>query len=992
MRFRVLGPVTVDGPAGPVRIPGAKQLTVLALLLLHANRVVPVERLAAAMGGDERPATVAALQTCVFRLRRVLADAEPGDRARIATYPTGYELRVDEGELDLAVFRDLVARATAAPPTQAIGLLADALRLWAGPALDGLAGRQLAQHAAALAEERLATRELHARVRLALGQHAELIPELTELIADNPLRERPHGLLMLALHRAGRRADAVRAFDDAREILVEQLGIDPGPELQGLRQQILRDETAPAAPRAARNDLPGDITDFTGRDDELRRLLATLPRADADAGTAVLISAIDGMAGIGKTTLAVHAAHRLADRYPDAQLFIDLHAHTEGRAPTTPAAALDTLLRAVGVPGEKVPETLEARAALWRAELADRRAVIVLDNAATAAQVRPLLPGASGCLALVTSRRQLADLDAARTLSVDVLPHEDAVALFARVAGEEQVTREPDAVRELVLLCGYLPLAIRIAAARLRTRPAWTASHLAERLRAGQRRLAELASGDRSVAAAFALSYQDLTPAQQRLFRLLGLHPGPDVDRYAAAALTGRPLDEVEQLLEDLVDVHLIGQPVPGRYRFHDLLRQHAHSTARDTESDADRRAAVTRLLDYYLHTAHRADGHLVPALRRFEVELSDPPEHTPTFAGPSEALAWCGAEHANLVAAIFHAEETDRPRILCQLPIALWRYFLTRGYTHDWISTHQLALAAARRVGDPQTEARALQSLANVYWHAGRYDESIECHTGAALRYGQIGDHWGEALTLTMHARVCDQLGRYQEAVERHTRALTLFRLVGGRSGELLALTMLGSVCDQLGRFEEAFDHQSRALAIAEELGDQWSRSIALTYFGTLHSRTGRHEDALRCCAEAVALCRRFGDRRSEAVLLTNLGAANRLAGRPGQALDHQQQALALARQIGLHRVESRILNELGLVHRALGRLDLARADHEQALAAAARTRDPMQQARAHDGIAHAVRHTEPDVAREHWTLALAGFVELGVPEAAEVREVLGG
>ncbi|KAA2258780.1 tetratricopeptide repeat protein [Solihabitans fulvus] len=996
MEFRILGPVEAVGQGGAVPLRGSKQTMLLAALLVQPGRVVSVEQLADAVWGEDQPVTVgAALQTCVFRLRRALDAAEPDGGNRITNRQGGYELRADPDELDVAAFRHQVTRARVAlthrAPVDAADALRGALALWRGPALAGIDSRTLRAHAAILDEERLAAVEQHLGVRLVLGQHADLVPELTTLVDTHPTRERLHTHLMLALYRAGRQADALHAYQRARRVLAEELGIRPGQELRELHQRILQGDpelvTPPTGVAQAqpvrRNDLPGDIADFTGRAVEVRRLLDTLP--DNDDGGAVAIATIDGMAGIGKTALAVHVAHKLADRYPDAQLFVDLHAHTDGHQPTDPAAALDALLRALGVPGDKIPAELDQRSALWRAELANRRVVIVLDNAASAAHVRPLLPGASGCLVLVTSRRQLAALEAAHTLSLDVLPARDAARLFARVLGDDRAEADSAkadlAVAEIVELCGYLPLAIRIAAARLRTRPTWAAAHLAERLREGQRRLAELAAGDRSVAAAFALSYQHLTPAQQHLFRMLGLQPGPDVDAYAAAALTDRPLEEAERLLEDLVDVHLIGQRSTDRYQQHDLLRWHAHTIARDTESEAARRAAVDRVLDYYLHTANLADGHLVPRGRPLTAELTHPPAYAPRLRDQADALAWCEAEHANLIAAVAYSAEIGSHRHTWQLPQNLWRFFYMRGYTLDWITTHQHGLRAARRLGDRWAEAETLRSFSVVYWHAGRFEEALDHGRQAVARYREIGDAWGEGIARTNFGVVCDYLGRYADAAEHHGAALALLRGIGNAWGEGLALTLLGSVLSQLGRLAEALAHEERALALYRRIGSEWGQSVALTYLGVVCGQLGRYEDALEHSRAAVVLSRRVGDRRGEAVMLANLGVAYGRLGRYDEALAHQQQALELNRRVGVRRDENRMLNDLGEVLSAMGRPANALPQHELALARAVEVNDRVQEARAHRAIAKLLRDSDFDAAREHARRAEAIRAELGFP-----------
>ncbi|WP_169807331.1 AfsR/SARP family transcriptional regulator [Herbidospora cretacea] len=609
MRFRVLGTLEVrsDGHR-VVRLGAAKQRVLLAVLLLHVNRPVHVDRLVDALWPQRPPRTAAvALRTYVSALRQVLGLAGRAETPLLSTVPSGYEIRLTAADLDLLTFEDLAAQGrralTAGRPGLASERLRGALGLWRGrPFEDVSLDPRLEPELIRLEERRLAAQETWIESQLALGHHDDLLAELGGLVAEQPLREHLHAQWMLALYRSGRQAEALRAYRELRRRLAEDLGIEPSPPLQRLHHQILGGHTDLAAPTGippvVPRELPRDIASFTGRTAEIAFL-------DAAAQGSPMIGAVDGMAGVGKTTLAVHVAHRLADRYPDGQLFVDLRGFTRGGAPVDPGDALDQLLRSLGVPGDRIPHDPGARAALYRTRLAGRRVLVLLDNVATEAQVRPLLPGSPACLVLITSRRRLAGLEDVRPLSLDVLPRPDAVTLFARTAGEQRVSGEaPGLLAEIVELCGRLPLAIRIAAARLRVRPGWTPAHLADRMRDHQHRLGELEVGPLSIAAALDLSYHHLTPGQQDMYRLLGLHPGPDIERQAAAALVGTTVQHAGRLLDDLVDVHLLQEPAPGRYRFHDLPRAHASATLADEDTDHDRQAALTRLFDHYVQTA----------------------------------------------------------------------------------------------------------------------------------------------------------------------------------------------------------------------------------------------------------------------------------------------------------------------------------------------------------------------------------------------------
>ena len=594
--FAVLGPLTVTYGGVPVPVNGARQRVLLASLLVDANRIVPVDELIARLGRPDPGGNARAnLHTYIMRLRRALArDGEP---VPIVTRTEGYLIEVPGDALDLYRFDALVNAAKVAAPERASSLLVTALGLWSGAPLSDVPSEFLRREVVpGLAERRPLALELYIDAELSLGHHHDLLVRLRELTAQYPLRERFWTQQMIALYRCGRQAEALACFRTVAALLGEELGVEPSAEMQELHGAILARDPRLSAPvpriEVQRNHLPSDVPDFVGRDAELARLVPARPAAGVTG-----VVAVDGMAGVGKTAFAVRAAHRIADRYPDAQLFLDLHGHRAGREPIAPVAALGVLLRAVGVAGERIPDRVDERAALWRAELIGRRVLIVLDDAADAAQVRPLLPGGSGCLVLVTSRRRLTDLDTSDTLSLDVLAPAEATALFARLAGEARATAEADAMGEVVEACGRLPLALRIAGGRLRGRSAWTVGHLARRLSERTPCLDEFTTGDRSVAAAFALSYDRLGPDLRHMFHLLGLlyETKVDVDQAAALADVGR--EQAERLLEDLVDVHLLEQPAAGHYRMHTLLGRFARARAHEALPEPYRGKAVRRVL-----------------------------------------------------------------------------------------------------------------------------------------------------------------------------------------------------------------------------------------------------------------------------------------------------------------------------------------------------------------------------------------------------------
>ncbi|RZQ60760.1 AfsR/SARP family transcriptional regulator [Amycolatopsis suaedae] len=638
MRFQLLGPVEVRHRGEPVAIGGPRAKAVLVALLLRAGRTVSFDTLLDSVWDHDPPrSALATLHAYVSRLRAQLPEA------RITTEPGGYRFDVDPGQLDVDRFHLLVEQGRAAvasgDPARGREYFNSALDLRRGRALADVPGRFAQAQAAVLDDLWSTVREERFAADLDLGRHAELVPELRAAVDECPLRERLIAQLMLALHRCGQSAAALEVFQTARLTLVQRQGLEPGTALRQLQLRILRNDSglAPAGSLPYRG-LPRDTPFLAGRDAEIARI--------ENAGSAVW--AVDGMPGAGKTALAVRAAHRVADRYPDIQLALDLRAHTAGERATEPAQLLETALRSTGVPGSALPGSEQAMAELWRARTATRRCVLVLDNAATPAQVRPLLP-AGDALVLVTSRHRLADLDGAHRMTLGPLADADARDLFVHVTGDERAVAEPGEAELAARLCGNLPLAIRIAAGRLRHRPSWQVAQLNTLLRDEQRRLGELRLSTVDVTATFGLSYQQLDAAERRLFRLLGLHLSADFDSLAAAAMADLPPDRARSLLASLVDVHMLQQPGADRYRFHDLLRLYATERALAEEPDADQVTAERRTLRYYLHTAANVRHTLFPTAPR--LPLGPLGGIVPSeFASAADALAWRERERLSIV------------------------------------------------------------------------------------------------------------------------------------------------------------------------------------------------------------------------------------------------------------------------------------------------------------------------------------------------------
>ncbi|MFE0646107.1 BTAD domain-containing putative transcriptional regulator [Streptomyces sp. NPDC058877] len=957
MRFTVLGPVEVVAPGSDAPGLAPRHRAVLAYLLLHSGVVISADRLIDAMWGPLPPDSARAqIQTTIAAIRRMLR-ASGADRM-LATRPAGYVITPEPGQLDLEEFTDLVADApsVSGDPGNTADRMRAALALWRGEPLAGITAHYAPGARARLNGQLLTAVERLAELELARGRHDDLIEELSAHAAANPLRERLCCQLMLALHRAGRQTDALHLARTFRATLAERQGLDPGHAFSELERDILRDApalrppvTAPAEPRGG-NFLPYDVSDFTGREDELDGLIRL---RSGGSGGVVTISAIDGMAGVGKTTLAVHAGHRLAGRFPDGQLFVDLQAHTAGQPPLEAGAALGVLLGQLGVPAAHVPASVTDRAALWRSELSDRRVLVVLDNALGVDQVRPLLPGTSRALVLITSRRRLIDLDGAHALSLDVLPAADAEELFTAIVGE-RATAEPLAVLDVLQLCAFLPLAVRIAAARLHHRPRWTVAHLADRLRDQRRRLAELATSERGVAAAFTLSYQQLTCDQQRMFRLLGLQPGRDISTEAASALADLPLGQAETLLEDLLDAHVLAQHQPGRYTFHDLLREHALATAIARESPEDRREALGRLFHHYLHTASAAVDHLYPEGKNRRPRIPAPDNPTPTPHDEAAAVAWLDDERANLMAVGQYAAEHDWLPHTSQLAATLHRYLSGHAHQADAQTLHGLALRAGRRSGDTAAEARTLIDLGEVHfwWH-----------------------------------------GAYRQAAEHYQQALVLARETGDRSAMARALQGLGHVSVRRRDYERAHDRCARSLALFRETGDRGGEASCLTDIGTFHERQGRYEEAHEHHRQALRAYRETGSRIGETIVTNNIGLLCQRQGRHDEARRHHRHALELSRRFDFPGDEVESLNALGESARSMGDHAGAVVEHDAALALAREFSYRPEQARAHAGLAHAHRDLgHVDLAHEHGRQALDLYTALAVPEADEFRSFLAG
>ncbi|MFD3340400.1 transcriptional regulator AfsR [Streptomyces anthocyanicus] len=945
LRFGVLGPVRAWRDGETLATGSPQQRALLAALLLREGRTATAGELIDALWGEEPPSqALAAVRTYASRLRKVL---DPGV---LVSESGGYAVRgLAEGALDLARAQDLAAAAEKARSVgdlcHARDLLRRALDLWDGEVLAGVPGPYAQTQRVRLGEWRLQLLETRLDMDLDQGCHAEAVSELTALTAAHPLRERLRELLMLALYRSGRQAEALAVYADTRRLLADELGVDPRPGLQELQQRILQAdpalaelsaataETATATLRPAQ--LPATVSDFTGRAAFVRELSDVLSAASGESasGRVMAVSALAGIGGVGKTTLAVHVAHRARAAFPDGQLYVDLQG--AGARPAEPETVLGSFLRALGTADSAIPDSLEERAALYRSVLDGRRVLVLLDNARDAAQVRPLLPGTDGCAALVTARVRMVDLAGAHLVDLDVMAPEEALALFTKIVGEERVASERQAALDVVGACGFLPLAIRIAASRLAARRTWTVSVLAAKLADERRRLDELQAGDQAVEATFELGYGQLEPAQARAFRLLGLADGPDISLAAAAAVLDLPAQDTEDLLESLVDTSLLESAAPGRYRFHDLVRLYARACAERTERDgnapSERGAALSRLLDFYLATAAGVYAIERPGDRL--VDGLEPTEYPGlTFTEGSAALDWLYTEAAPLLACVRQSAGTARLRRAVDLLWAAKDLTESGANSHQYEATARAMCDATGSAADTRAEGRARTVLSDVLLVSGRIEHAEEEARLAMRLAGSAEDSAAVSWVANNRGLVCLHQRRYAEGKGLFHQAIAGFRATDNRAGEASALSNLSRAQLGMGNVAEAVDIARQGLAVYAELGRTMRLANGHFALGVALTRAGRHEEALGEFAEALDL---FGDHRQrlwEGATNFRLAEVHLAAGRPSSAAQHAEQALALG-CIGGDRMRGNVLALLGRALSALGQADRARACWREAL-----------------------------------------------------------
>lgn len=978
VRIQVLGSSRAWNGGVEVDLGPPARRAVLGLLVLAEGEAMTKRELVDSLWGDRPPrSAVNVLQTHIKHLRRLL---EP-DRVRRTSSEVlphvsgGYAVNQDVVDIDLVRFRSLVAEANTAhredDTVRVAALLGEALRLWQGRPLADVPFLATSPKVVALVAKRWGVLARYGDAMIEIGAAADILPDVAEAAVEQPLDEPAQARLIRAYHAVGQRAKAFQIFHEVRDRLVAELGIDPGPELREAHTALLHDNAGPsggvvAGPRSALRvpkQLPAEPAGFTGRTAQLSTLDGLVLESEQSGG-AVMIAAISGTAGVGKTALAVHWAHRVRDRFPDGQLYANLRGHTPGPA-AAPIEVLAQFLSALGVPAERVPFDLETASAMYRTLMTDRRTLVLLDNVVGPGQIRPLLPAGPGCLVLVTGRDRMTGLVAlhgARQLTLDVLSPDDALELLASVLGAK-----PAVATELAELCAYLPLALRIAAANL-------ADHGAEdyvaKLREGNLLAALSVRGDEQTAVrtAFDLSCAALPAEAQRLFRLLSLVPGTDFSTEAVAALIGTDPERAGRLLDRLASAHLVERHAPDRHRFHDLLRRYAAEQVERQEQARDRDAALHRLHDWYLHAVDSAARLLYPHMLRLPVPETDAraPSAVTDLAAASN---WLDSERANLVAAVREAARSGPRPMAWLLADALRGYFWMCLRRVDWLATAEAGLAAAEETGEHRARAAARLCLADLHFRQGRYRQAVRHYAHALLLARRAG--WVEAQAAVLGNLGCVywQSGKLAVAAARFERALALSRGIGQPVGEAVALGNLGLVHWEMGSLAQAADHYGRSLSRYRQIGSRYGEAINLCNLGQAQRARGLPAEAVELLTRALTLHREAGDRSGEAEANSRLAAAFYDLGRHTEALDHARAGLTLAQEAGDPRTEAEALSTLATLHHHLGHRQDAVHRYQQALDLIRETGDRYPEADILVGLATATG----DVGHAKHALALA-------------------
>ncbi|MEU5729605.1 MULTISPECIES: AfsR/SARP family transcriptional regulator [Streptomyces] len=1057
--IHLLGPVELRLEGRQLKLGSDKERALLAALALEVGRPISMNSLLERLwDGKAPPRARENTHTYISRVRKHLRLAGTGPSSpRITSRAHTYVLNTDPDSVDLNRFQRLTdlagAVATSGEDERVVDLLTRAEHLWQGEALAGLPGTWAETVRRSLAERRLQAAISRIAALHRLGRFADSIGELSAMVRHHPEDETLAGQLMLAYYGSGRYTDALRVHQQARQLLMSEFGSRPGDELDRIHRGVLdrtpvdrllrtaaaaassgpspeRHSSAQTPPRNLPYQPP-----LIGRRSELDALMASIDTKPGK-GAVLTLETVSGMAGVGKTAVAVDTARRLAPRFPAGQVFLDLRGHSPSQEPLSPGAALAMLLRLFGAPADSIPVRLDELIALWRTTIADRRAVIVLDDAAGPDQVAPLLPGNSPCLTIITSRRHLTGLPHAVPLALDVLPTDDAITLFRSFAGAAR-TQDITETARIVRLCGYLPLAIELVANRFRSRPSWSLTTLGERLARSPGPLGEIRNADQEILRAFALSYRTLDATQRTTFRRLGLHPGPDFTAESAAVLLDLPPKETERLIESLLECHLLREPAPDRYRFHDLLGEYARMLALSEDSAREREQALERLIASYLRNAEQADRVAYPRRIRLAPDGAQGPPTLSRMRNAHDARAWFAAEYGNLLAVERHARTHDSRPSAARLAHALAGFLESECHWQDaidilqhaadhWSRTgdqpaqcHALlclssnhantgryaqaveagerALEIARETGDREAEWEAYRNLGVIYWHQGECEMAVALHQKALAIGATTGNVWNEARSRNNIAISLLDLGEPERALDHFQKAISGFRSAGDQSGVIRTLNNLGDLYSRRGDHEQARKAFEELLPLAESTGNPYTRATVRTNLAANLTKSGETGRALALHQQALTDFRILGDRKSQATAHNGLGEAHFKEDSIDASADNHLKALDIARDIGATQEITRALRGLGRIDLDCGRLDSAAEYLKASIATAHKANARDDEARAQALLAE-VRLTAGDTAqaRELLQKALSALRALDEREAKRVSkcltDVLGG
>ncbi|MGW5880002.1 AfsR/SARP family transcriptional regulator [Nocardiopsis terrae] len=993
MDFGVLGPIAAWSEGRSLPVGGPRQRCVLGALLVQPGREVTFDQLISYLWSDDPPRTArSVIQVQISHLRR----AFPG---MISTTSGGYLAEVTPDHVDLHRFRRLREEAGSAEPEVALARLSEALECWRGVPFSGVGSEHLYYSVVSpLMEERWAAVAEWASCALALGRASEAVSYLTPIAREEPLRERIHHLFITALWHSGERAAALSAYEEIRSRLAEELGVDPDPDLSALHTQILRADTSEKTPPkgttplfpmrkdyfVVRNDLPRDIPDFAGRVETLNHLVGVGTSGDDRARVCV----ISGSGGSGKTTIAVRAGHEMVSHFPDGQLFIDLYGYTAEKKPLDEGAALGALLRAVGVPSDELPDSVDERSALWRATLRGKRLLVILDNAASYAQVNPVLPSAEGTLTLITTRNDLAGLSATDYISLSMLSEESALELLANVLGEDRVAREREQALRVIRICGGLPLALRVVAGRMLSRPKWSFGHVERRLSEQSRRFRELQVDGQNVEAAIDLSYQSLNPGQRRAFLLLGALIGTTVDLHGAAALLDMEPEEADDLLQGLVGVCLLEEPDGDVYRLHDLIGDFSRHRGRTDLRPGEADAARMRLANQYMSVAQRAADLLGPRGHgspddaggsRYRAELLD----------RAEAEAWFDLHQDNVADVIdfFSAEESVEEA--WRMADAVWRFYAQRGRMGLLLTSQEKALRASEKRGSQRGRAVTLIGMGIAQCLSGRFESALSLLLEARSLLAGLGDERGMIRALANLGMVYERMGRFRECVECIEGVLSYAVSCGDKQLEAMQRGNLAVLYLTLGRPREALEMSERVLALGSDERLENSRMQAGLVVGEAKTALGDLEGAYTALRFAVEMAE--GKSLKEMYAHNSLGVAYRLGGRINEAVSEHRTALELADKSGNRSADAEILTDLGTTYAAASRYEEAAETLERARTTATERDERYIAARASLALGRLPASVmDPERARGLLEEALGTFEELGLPEADRARAAL--